>query len=76
MSLDDAKSAAADARERLADTLDQIEDRVNIPKRLGRLSKQAGEAYEENPVPFIAGGAVAAATVIGLIVWAVLARRD
>lgn len=76
MSLDDARSAAADARERLADTLDQIEDRVNIPKKVGQLSKQASESYAENPVPFIAGAAVAAAAVIGLIAWAIIGRRD
>lgn len=74
MSLDDARSTAADARERLADALDQIEDRANIPKRLGALSRQATDAYGENPVPFIVGGAVAAAAAIGLIAWAVFGR--
>lgn len=72
---DSAKDAAADARQRLADTLDQIEDRVNIPKRIGRWTKQASSSYEDNPVPFVVGGLAAAAAVVGLIVWGI-ARRD
>jgi|EndMetStandDraft_3_1072993.scaffolds.fasta_scaffold2116653_1 hypothetical protein len=66
-----AKEKAAAARTELASTLDAIEDKVNIPKRAGELSKKAQVAYEENPVPFIAAGAAIAATVIGLVAWAI-----
>ena len=51
MSMTDAKAAAAKARHELAETLDAIEDRVNVPKRVGELSDKAVAAYKENPVP-------------------------
>ncbi|WBU37180.1 DUF3618 domain-containing protein [Homoserinibacter sp. YIM 151385] len=69
--LDDAKTKAAEARAELASTLDQIEGKLNIPKRAGELSKKAQIAYEDNPVPFIAAGAAIAAGVIGLVAWAI-----
>lgn len=73
---DDAKEVAADARQKLADTLDQIEDRVNIPKKLGRWSKYASDSYEKNPIPFLVGGAAAVVSVIGLAIWGLASRRD
>ncbi|MBI5161550.1 MAG: DUF3618 domain-containing protein [Micrococcales bacterium] len=73
---DSAKDAAADARQRLADTLDQIEDRVNIPKKVGTWSKQASDSYENNPVPFLVGAAAAALAVVGLVIWGVASRRS
>ena len=75
MNTDDAKDAAADARQRLADTLDQIEDRVNLPKKVGRWTKQASESYSKNPVPFLVGGGVAAVGLIGLVIRGIASRR-
>jgi hypothetical protein len=69
MSTDEAKAAAADARERLAQTLDQIEDKVNIPRRIGELSKSA----QENPVPVLAAVGAAVLAIGGII--ALAARR-
>ena len=71
-STDDAKAAAAKAREDLARTLDQIEDKVNVPKRVGELSKRAQVAYDKNPLPFVVGGAAIAAGVVALIVRAIV----
>tara|TARA_R110000868_G_scaffold199758_2_gene446464 strand:- start:3679 stop:3906 length:228 start_codon:yes stop_codon:yes gene_type:complete len=71
MSMTDAKAAAAKARHELAETLDAIEDRVNVPKRVGELSDKAVAAYKENPVPWIIGGAAVAVIAVGLVAWAI-----
>ncbi len=72
MSTTDAKAAAAAARDQLTDTLDAIEDKLNVPKRVGELSRKAQSAYDDNPVPFIVGAASIVAAGIGLVIWAVV----
>lgn len=64
-----ARSAAA--RAELEATLDAIEDRLNVPKRLGELGTKARASWDVNPVPWLVGAAVAVAVVGGLIVWAI-----
>ncbi len=71
MSIHDAKDQAAKARDDLAKTLDAIEDKLNVPKRAGELSKQAAEAYEKNPLPFIIGGVAAGVVAVSLVAWAI-----
>ncbi len=56
------------ARDQLQDTLDEIGERLNVPKR-------AKKSYRENPVQWKVGAAVAVAVVGGLVAWAI-ARRD
>lgn len=72
----DAKDAAAKVRHQLADTLDAIEDKVNVPKRAKELGDKAVAAYQDNPIPFIVAGAAVAVTVVGLIAWAIFGRDD
>jgi inorganic pyrophosphatase len=67
----DAKAQAVKARDDLAATLDAIEDKLNVPKRVGELADTARASYSKNPVPWIIGGAAAAAVVIGLVAWAI-----
>ena len=67
-----AKLQAVKARDELAATLDAIEDKLNVPKRVGALADTARSSYARNPVPWIVGGAAAAAVVIGLVAWAIL----
>jgi hypothetical protein len=67
----DAKADAAKARADLASTLDEIEDRFNVPKRVSELGKRAASAYEKNPVPWIIGGAAVAVIAVGLVAWAI-----
>ncbi|QEO10747.1 DUF3618 domain-containing protein [Protaetiibacter larvae] len=74
--MDAAKAKAQEARDALAETLDAIEDKFNVPKRTGEFVDKAKAAYEKNPVPWIAGGAAVAAVVIGLVAWAVFGRDD
>jgi ElaB/YqjD/DUF883 family membrane-anchored ribosome-binding protein len=66
-----AKLQAAKARNELAATLDAIEDKLNVPKRVGELTETARASYAENRVPWLIGGAAAAAVVIGLVAWAI-----
>lgn len=72
----DAKAAAAKARHDLADTLDAIEDKFNVPKRTGELAEKAKAAYDKNPVPWIVGGAAVAIIALGLVAWAIFGGDD
>ena len=71
-----AKAAAQKARHELADTLDQIEDKFNVPKRTGELVDKAKVAYEKNPVPWIIGGAAVAIIAVGLVAWAIFSPDE
>lgn len=70
MSTTDAKKEAAKARAELAATLDAIEDRFNVPKRVSDLGSKAVAAYEKNPLPWIIGGVAVAVAALGLVAWA------
>lgn len=76
MSTIDAKNQAAKARADLAATLDQLEDRLNVPKRVSELSQKAAAAYEKNPLPWIIGGVAVAVIAAGLVAWAIFSDDD
>jgi len=76
MSTTDAKNAAAKARADLAATLDSLEDRLNVPKRVSELGSKAAAAYEKNPVPWIIGGVAVAVIAAGLVAWAIFSGDD
>ncbi|TQL40372.1 uncharacterized protein DUF3618 [Homoserinimonas aerilata] len=65
------KDAVRRSREELGDTLDAIEDKLNVPKRANELKERAQRSYEENPVPWIVGATAAVIAIGGLIAWAV-----
>ena len=64
------------ARAELEDTLEAIEDKLNVPKQVGELVDKAKASYESNPVPWIIGAVVGAVAVAGLLAWAVLSDDD
>jgi hypothetical protein len=66
-----AEESIASTRAQLEETLDAIEDKLNVPKQLGRIGRKARAAYEENPVPWIIGATAAVIVVGGLIAWAI-----
>ncbi|AYF97904.1 DUF3618 domain-containing protein [Protaetiibacter intestinalis] len=74
--IENAKAAAAKARHELADTLEAIEDKFDVPKRTGELVDKAKAAYERNPVPWIVGGAAVAIVALGLVAWAIFGGDD
>jgi hypothetical protein len=76
MNTQDAKAAAERARYDLADTLDAIEDKLNVPKRATELGRRAKASYDRNPIPWIIGGVAVAIIAAGLIAWAVLSDDD
>lgn len=71
-----AKAAATKARRQLGDTLDEIEEKFNVPKRTGELVDKAKVAYEKNPVPWIVGAAAVGVIVVGLVAWAIFSGDD
>ncbi len=62
----------AQARAELAETLDAIEDKFNVPKQLGLLQQRARRSWDLNPLGWVIGATVAVVVVGGLIAWAVL----
>ena len=60
------------ARAELEETLDAIEDKLNVPKQVSALAEKAKASYEENPVPWVIGGVVAAVAVAAAVAWAIL----
>lgn len=72
----DIENKVAAARAELADTLDAIEDKLNVPKRVEELADKAKSSYESNPLPWIIGAVGAAVVVAGLVAWAILSDDD
>ena len=62
----------AATRAELERTLDAIEDKLNVPKKVRGLVDKAKTSYDENPIPWVIGAVAAAVTVAGVIAWAVL----
>jgi len=63
-------------RAELEATLDAIEDKLNVPKRVNELADKTKIAYEKNPIPFIVGAVAAAGAVVGLVAWALISGDD
>jgi Protein of unknown function (DUF3618) len=66
----DARVSAA--RSSLESTLDQLDDKFNVPKQAEKLATKAKTSYSDNPVPWIIGATAAAIVVAGTIAWAIL----
>ncbi|MEN0103828.1 MAG: DUF3618 domain-containing protein [Curtobacterium sp.] len=64
----------AATRAQLFDTLDAIEDKLNVPKQIGIAASKVKRGAQENPVPYLAGLAAGVAVVGGIVV-SVLRRR-
>jgi hypothetical protein len=73
---DDIQSQVARTRASLESTLDAIEDKLNVPKRVGELTKRAQASYENNPTPWIVGATGVAIAVLGIIAWAIFSGDD
>jgi hypothetical protein len=64
----------ATLRGELEETLDAIEDKLNVPKQLGRLKARAQVSYEERPVPWIVGATAVVIIAGGLVAWALFGK--
>lgn len=70
------ESKIASQRAALENTLDAIEDKLNVPKQVNELTERAKASYERNPVPWIVGATAVAIAVAGLVAWAILSDDD
>jgi len=71
---DDIAARVAATRAQLFDTLDAIEDKLNVPKQIGIAASRFKRGLDEQPVPYLAGLAAGVAVVGGIVVM-VLRRR-
>jgi hypothetical protein len=76
MSEDDIQSRVASTRANLETTLDEIEDKFNVPKQASALIERAKASYEENRTPWIIGATGVAIAVVGLVAWALFSGDD
>jgi uncharacterized protein (UPF0147 family) len=76
--LGEIRSDIESTREKLAQTLDAIEDRLNVPKQARRVVDRTREAFEkvnkENPVLVYAAAGAVVLVAGGLAAWRI-ARR-
>jgi hypothetical protein len=70
MTMPEPEETISATRAQLEETLDAIEDKLNVPKQAGRLARKAQASYEANPVPWIVGATAAVIVVGGLVAWA------
>lgn len=61
----------AATRARLEQTLDAIDEKLDVKKQAGELTERVKSSYQENPVPWIIGATAAAVVVVGLVAWAI-----
>jgi hypothetical protein len=73
---DSIDARVAQARAELGETLAAIEDKFNVPKRVGRGVELAKASFERNPVPWYVGGGLVLAGVVGLVAWAIFSSDD
>lgn len=71
-----ASARIESARAELEQTLDAIEDKLNVPKQVNELARRAKASYDANPIPWIIGATAAAIVVAGVIAWAVISGDD
>ncbi len=74
--MSDIRSKVEATRADLEATLDAIEDKLDVPKRVSGLAARAKSAYASNPMPWIVGAAAAAIVVAGVVAWALLSGDD
>jgi uncharacterized protein (UPF0147 family) len=76
--LGEIRSDIESTREKLAQTLDAIEDKLNVPKQARRVVDRARDAFEklnkENPVIVYATAGAVVLAAGGLVAWRI-ARR-
>jgi hypothetical protein len=70
MSQNVANSVEA-ARAKLEQTLDAIDEKLDVKKQAGELTDRVKSSYQSNPVPWIIGATAAAVVVVGLVAWAI-----
>lgn len=73
---DDIGAKISSTRAELEQTLDAIEDKLNVPKQVGRIRVKAVDSYHANPIPWIAGATATVIAIGGVVAWAILSNDD
>jgi len=73
---DNANDKIEQARAELERTLDAIEDKFNVGKRVDEVATRVRSSYESNQLPWIIGAAAAAVSVVAVVAWAILSDDD
>ena len=68
---DTVSNTVESARAKLEQTLDAIDERLDVKKQASELTDRVKTSYESNPVPWIIGATAAAVAVVGLVAWAI-----
>ncbi len=68
---DTVSSTVAATRARLEQTLDAIDEKLDVKKQAGELTERVKTSYQANPVPWISGATAATVVVVGLVAWAI-----
>lgn len=74
--MSEIQARIATQRAALEDTLDALEDKLNVPKQARALTEKAKSSYDTNPIPWIIGATAAAIVVVGVVAWALLSDDD
>ena len=74
--MSEIQARIATQRAALEDTLDALEDKLNVPKQARALTEKAKSSYDTNPIPWIIGATAAAIVVAGVVAWAILSDDD
>jgi len=76
--LGEIRSDIESTREKLAETLDAIEEKLNVPKQVNKALAKARAAFDDlrkdNPVVMYASAGAALAVVGGVIAWRIVRR--
>ena len=73
---DSIENRIAEQRAHLESTLDEIENKLNVPKQFNRYADKAKASYDENPVPWIVGATAVAISVVGIVAWAIFSGDE
>jgi len=73
---DSIENRIAEQRAHLESTLDEIENKLNVPKQLNHYADKAKASYDENPVPWIVGATAVAISVVGIVAWAIFSGDE
>ncbi|QNE43890.1 DUF3618 domain-containing protein [Frigoribacterium sp. NBH87] len=71
---DDIQARVDRTRAELAATLNELEDKLNVPKQLGAAGHRAKASFERDRTPWLAGAGAAALALAGVVVAAVKRR--
>lgn len=72
----DINAKISAARIELEDTLDAIEEKLNVPKRVDEVAERVRASYNRNPLPWIIGALGTAVGVVAVVAWALLSDDD